>query len=234
MISINNKARPTMKNKVNLLIMICVFTMSTESYAQTFGVKAGFDLSKIYMKDSENPYINDYKMKPSFHVGATAEISIIDKISFETGIFFSSKGFIIPNSKYTIQGETVEGNGKLNLYYLDIPFTVKTSFYAGNTKFFGAFGPYLGIGLIGKYNTETTYNGTTESENEDVKWGSTDSDNFKRLDFGLTVIAGVEIKNIAIGITYSLGLANISPYGGNHIDKNRVLGITMGYKFGAK
>jgi len=66
-------------------------------------------------------------------------------------------------------------------------------------------------------------------------WGSGEYDFLKRLDFGLTGGAGIEINFIQIDLSYGLGLANISSYT-NDGDKinNRVLGIFLGYKFGGK
>ena len=87
-----------------------------------------------------------------------------------------------------------------------------------------------------KLKAEFTYGGESDSEEEDVEWGSDEeNDDLKRLDFGLTMGAGVEISSIQIGLTYGLGLANISSYNdnGNKIN-NRVLGISVGYKFGGK
>ena len=59
------------------------------------------------------------------------------------------------------------------------------------------------------------------------------NDELKRLDYGLTMGVGVEINSIQIGITYGLGLANISTYV-EYDSKinNRVLGISVGYFFG--
>jgi hypothetical protein len=45
--------------------------------------------------------------------------------------------------------------------------------------------------------------------------------------------AGVEINSIPIGVNYGLGLANISNYANDGSRVNhRVLGISVGYKFG--
>lgn len=93
------------------------------------------------------------------------------------------------------------------------------------------------MGLSGKSKYEVTdWDETeTETEEEDIKWGSDYESDFKRLDFGLTMGAGVEINSIQIGLTYGLGLANISPStdNGSKIN-NRVLGLSVGYKFGGQ
>ena len=136
----------------------------------------------------------------------------------------------------TFMRETYKYESKVNLLYLDIPLSAKASFDLGGTKIYGVFGPYLGFGLSGKSKYEEAFDGETESDEEDIKWGSDeDESDLKRLDFGLTMGAGVEINSIQIGLSYALGLANISPYtdGGSKIN-NRVLGLSVGYKFGGK
>ena len=118
---------------------------------------------------------------------------------------------------------------------MDIPVTAKTSFDLGNTKIYGVFGPYLGIGLSGKTKLELEYDGEVVSKEEDVRWGSDEEADLKKMDFGLTVVAGIELNSFQMGLTYSLGLANISPYSENGYKiSNRVLGISIGYKIGGK
>lgn len=204
---------------MKFFIVVALLAIATGSYAQTFGVKAGLNLSNMVIKDDDHTYSDDYEMKPGFHLGPIAEFPINDMLTFETGLIISAKGFKYSEDSYDM---------KLNLYYLDIPLTAKASYDAGFGKIYGLLGPYLGIGLSGK----SVYG----DEDEPVDWGSdSDDDDLKRPDFGLTVGAGVEINSILVGLSYNFGLANISPDsdGGFKIN-NRVIGISVGYKFGAK
>ena len=217
-----------MKNVVKLFVVVIALMMTTELFAQNFGIKAGLNLSKMIAKDDDGIARDDYyKMKPGFHIGATAEFPFSDMLSFETGLLLSTKG-------YRVSEETLET--KLNLLYLDIPLSAKASFDLGEAKIYGVFGPYLGFGLSGKSNYEETIGGVLYSEEGDVEWGSDENESdLKRLDFGLTMGAGVEINSIQIGLTYGLGLADILSYnyGGAELN-NRVLGISVGYKFGGQ
>lgn len=212
--------------------MIIVFTNAEESFAQALGVKAGLNLSNLIMKDDDETYSEDFKMNPGFHFGLTAEFPITEMISFEPALLLSTKGAKILEEE-TYSGETYKYEGKVNLFYLDIPLTAKAYFDIENARAYGVFGPYLGMGLSGKSKWEGSYMGETESEETDINWGSDEEDDLKRLDFGLSVGAGVEIKSVQIGLSYNLGLTNISAntYGGEKTN-NRVLGISIGYKFG--
>ena len=224
-----------MKNLIKIFVLVFVLTMTAESFAQSFGVKAGLNLSNMLMKDDDNTYSDDYKMNPGFHFGPTIQFPITEMFSFETGLLLSTKGYK-HSEKDGFAGEKQKQEGKLNLYYLDIPLTAKASFDMGGVKIYGVFGPYLGMGISGKSKIEITENGETETEEHDVNFGSDEAeDDLKGLDYGLTTGAGIELKSIAIGITYNLGLANISiNTGGGFKINNRVLGISVGYKFGGK
>jgi hypothetical protein len=224
-----------MKYLVKLFVVVIAFTMTTELFAQNFGFKAGLNLSNMLAKDDEDTYSDDFKMNPGFHLGATAEFPLAEMISFETGLLLSTKGFKISEEE-TFFGETIKTEMKMNLLYLDVPLTAKATFDLGGAKIYGVFGPYAGLGLTGKIKVEATFDGETLTEEEDILWGSDeDESDLKRLDFGLIMGAGVEINSIQIGLTYGLGLANISPVtDGGSIINNRVLGLSVGYKFGGE
>ena len=198
-----------------------MLTIATASSAQTFGVKAALNFATMTVKDNDETYSDVYTMRPGFQIGATAEMPIAKKLSFETGLLLSSKGF-----KYDFQ----DVKSKMSLLYAEIPLTLKVSFPINAVgSLYGVFGPFIGIGLTGKTKGET--------ETTDVSWGNDKEKNdLKRLDFGLTVAFGGEIKSmITYGMFGSFGLANISPNTDNGSKiSNRVVGIFMGYKFGKK
>jgi hypothetical protein len=214
-----------MKNCIKLLFVILLISVTTNSYSQTFGVKAGLNLSKMLWKNDRGNYTDYLKMKPGFHFGATAEFPIDEIFSFEPGLLFSTKGY-----KWALGGDI-----NLTLYYFDLPLNLKAVYYIKQAKIYGTFGPYLGIGLSGKTEYDLIINGKPESGNEDIKWGTSEDDSFKRFDFGLNFGTGIEIKSILLGVSYELGLANIeaNPIDGSRLS-NQVISISVGYKFHKK
>lgn len=217
-----------MKNFTKLFIVFFLFAVAAESFGQSFGFKAGLNLSKQFAKDNEANYTADLKMKPGFNVGVTAEFPIADFISFETGLIFSTKGY-----KYSEEDVDFKYKENLNMFYVDVPLTAKATFELGGVSIYGLLGPYVGMGIGGKLKWEDSFLGETTKDSEKINWGSdADNDDFKRLDFGLTFGAGVEISSFQVGLSYGLGLANISSYteAGTKIN-NRVIGISVGYKF---
>lgn len=208
-----------MKNLMKLFVVVIALTISTGSVAQEFGIKAGLNLANMLVKDDDETYSDDLDMKPGFHLGVTAEFPIADMFSFETGLLFSQKGYKFELNMF---GESWEYT--LTLNYLEIPLQGKLNYDLGGAILYGQLGPYVGIGLTGKFKFD--------DEEEDVEWGSDEEEHdFKRLDFGLSVGAGVQISNFTIGASYGLGLMNISPYSDDgYKENNRVIGISIGYK----
>lgn len=204
---------------MKLFVVVIALAITTESFAQGFGIKAGLNLSNMLSEDDEFVYSDYYDNKAGFHLGVTAEFPVSEMFSFETGLLFTQKGLKITN----IWGMKVDVS--LNLNYLEVPLLGKVTYDLGGASIYGQLGPYVGFGLSGKWKSE--------DEEEDVEWGSDEmKDDFKRLDFGLNIGAGAQISNITIGATYGLGLANISPddYRG-YRENHRVIAISIGYKF---
>ena len=221
-----------MKNLVKLFLIVIAIMMATDKlFSQEFGIKVGFNSSNMHIVYDRLVLSDDSNMKTGFHIGATAEFPLTEIFSLETGLLLSTKGFI---SKQLFTEEALgfnyESKVNLNPLYLDIPITAKASSYIGSTKIYFVFGPYVGIGLSGKIKGEEIIDGVTTSQEIDIEWGSDIDSDFKRMDFGLIVGTGVELNSIQIGLNYSLGLANILPQ--NNVKfRNRVLGISFGYKF---
>jgi hypothetical protein len=209
-----------MKNLLKLLIICLMFTTMSNSFAQKFGIKAGLNLSLMTLKDNDGNLFPSSKMNPGFHVGVTAEFPLVNQLAFETGLLFCSKG-----TKAIETG----GTNTVNSLYLEVPLNLKTTFNIGNkTKMYGTFGPYLGYGVGGKYKfTSDTLNTSTK-----IKWGSGNNSDLKPFDFGLSVGLGVYINKLQVGVSYELGLKNIATDTQNgNINRNKVLGISLGWKF---
>lgn len=216
-----------MKNLFRSIVLLSLAFIYVESNAQNFVLKAGLNLANLLDKDDSDTYSNDFKMNPGFHVGATILVPFSEAVSLETGLVLMTRGMKISEES---GGFKLTANA--NLMYLDIPILVKGAYsLSDNTKMYGAIGPYIGIGLSGKAKATIDDGTTSSSSEEDIKWGNDENtDNLKRLDFGLSFGAGVEISSFLVGVSYDLGLSNISTIqdGGTTI-KNRVLKFSLGY-----
>jgi hypothetical protein len=205
-----------MKQGITLLIVLLFAGISTSSFAQIrFGAKAGVNIANVTVKN--DPLNGSYKSLIGFHIGITAEVPLSEKLFFEPALLFSTKGFKFDNP--LIKGST-------NINNLELPLNLTYKFDVSSLKLFALAGPYVGLALSGKTKVDG-------QDSESIKIGNNkDEDKYKPLDFGLNLGAGVEIRNITIGIQYGFGLASISTTTANDFSmKNNVIGISVGYKF---
>ncbi len=223
-----------MKNIISLFLIFLAYTLPNTTFAQTFGIKLGANMSTMMGKDDFETYDDNWKLLPGFHVGPTAEFPINESFSFETGLILMGRGIKVDLHTEDFLNGKIDVEGNLRLLYLDIPLTAKTSFPMGNNRLFALLGPYVGIGLTGKGKGDSTIGGVKESYEEDISWGSdADEDDYKRLDFGLNGGLGLLINAVEVGLFYSWGLANNTPdTSDGHVRRNRVFGLSAGYKFG--
>jgi len=224
-----------MKQITKITIFTLLFMLATTSFAQQFGIKAGLNLSNQLIKNYEKSFSDENKLKPGFHAGLVAQFPISGIFSFEPGLMLSTKGY----KQYVDDAEISELRNlkhKLTLYYLELPINLRADFGSGDIKFYALFGPYAGLGLAGKMKTTYNFHGNDEKSESDIKWGTNaEEDDLKRFDFGLNAGAGVNLGTVDIGAGYTLGLANISPgTEGGFMRKNRVISVSIGYKFGGK
>jgi len=80
-----------MKKALKIFMVVIIFIPHIDSYAQTFGIKGGLNLSDLLLKDNTQTYNSD--MITGIHIGATVGIPLSgESIIFEPGIFFNMKG----------------------------------------------------------------------------------------------------------------------------------------------
>ena len=217
-----------MKELMKLMIAMLMISLAHETFAQSLILKGGLNMADMLIKEDGANVGEEYKMNPGFHFGILADLPITDGFSFEPGLLLMTKGTRAEEEE-SYQGMVAKYEAKVNLYYLDIPLNLKLSFDAGSAKIFGTFGPYIGMGISGKSIYTFSENGDSETEEEDIEWGN-DKD-LKRLDWGLGAGAGVEFGKLQLGLSYALGLANISAESEGDTQANhRVLSISLGYR----
>jgi len=210
-----------MKNIALIFFASFSLIFSQESFSQTFGVKAGLNLSNVIFKSNAA----DFMVVPGFHAGASAEFPINRVFLFETDLLFSSRGY-----RESYENQYFEFKEETHYNYFEVPLKVK-AFFSTPVMTFSVFaGPYFGFGICGKDKGIESSNGEITSWSDKIEWGSGQNDLFKRLDYGLVFGPGVQIKNIELSLSYGLGLANIASISALKVH-NRVIEISVGYKF---
>lgn len=213
-----------MKKSIFLNIFLLLL-ISTQIYAQTFSINGGRNLSNMTIKNI------DFQTESNrgWHFGIGINFPINQIFSFETSPHISTYGYII-RYEYTSYAETLKHYTDLDLLYFYTPLKLKAVFNTGsNNRIYGAFGPYLGIGIKGKEETIISFRGRRIIYQETIDWGQGNDKHFERLDYGLTIGAGIDFQNTTIGCYYSFGLANIASgkNQGSQIN-SRVMMLTVG------
>jgi hypothetical protein len=214
--------------KIILLSLMGLFLLGSQSFAQIqFGAKAGLNIANVAISPSGG---TSPKSVMGFKVGAFGDMMLGNSLAVGAGLFISTKGAKSEYSYTTFDPNTftmvtVSTTSTVSVTYLEIPVTAKYYLNLGPAKLYGAAGPYLGMAMGGKVKTD--------GESTKLKFGSSDTDDMKGMDLGLTLGAGVEINKLIIGLNYDLGLANLIPKPvGSETEKNRVFGISVGYILG--
>ncbi len=217
-----------MKFLLNLTVTAMLILIAVNSSAQTFGIKGGLNLSNVFTKIEGDKFESDMKMNPGFHIGPTMELDLSDMFSIQSGLILSTKGFKYNGTVTDEDGNLIGMSDlKMNLYYLDIPLAAKAKIGFDRFMLFGIFGSSLGIGLVGK----SKYELDGEKGTSTIKFGADEI--LKRLEVALTFGGGIEVNRFLFGLSYNLGLTNTSNRDPGVIKQtNRVLSISIGYKFG--
>lgn len=194
--------------------------ISNLSFAQSFGIKAGLNLSNAYLKSEIKE--KEFNLHPGFHVGVVGNMPIYSVMSVESGIFFSSKGF-------------VESVTMIDTYYtplyLEIPLNILATFEMEGVGVYGSIGPYFGYGLAGNIVTKSSIGNDVSKTSRKIKWGKSNPFDHNRVDYGISLGAGFKAEHIQVGVSYNFGLADFFPADELIGLYGRVFSISFGYWF---
>ncbi|MFH6993670.1 porin family protein [Flavobacterium sp. FlaQc-48] len=151
----------------------------------------------------------DAKSLVGFQVGGFAEIKIIERLAIQPEVLFSTQGAKFDGG--------VDGDFDSKLNYINVPVLAK--FYI-TKQFTVEAGPQIGFLVSAKRD------------------GNDAKDAYKSIDTGFNFGVGYNFtENVAVGLRYTVGLANIGDYEIDDFDqyydspKNSVLALTLAYKF---
>lgn len=218
-----------------LLFTTGAFAQNTISGSSArFGLKAGVNLSSYSGTGARNL---DYKNNVGYNVTAFGDFAVGNNFFIQPGVSLQNKGTKLESSS-TAGGTTRTGTFKQDVMAIEIPINAVLRIPTGGA---GAVqinaGPYIGFNISGKNKYSGTYTnialeGTTYSDN-DVKFGSTKSDDLSSIDFGANFGLSYRLNSgFLIGANYGLGLADLVPKDArSNGDKlrNRVIGLSVGY-----
>jgi hypothetical protein len=201
-----------MKKIFTILTVVALTT--TVSFAQVqWGATAGLNMANISYSGSGDL---DTDMMLGIRIGVTADITLSDALTLNTGAIYSMKGY---STSTDFLGIKMESSQSMN--YIEIPLHVS---YAVSDAISIMAGPYLGI-LAGS-SVEVSVDGTVIDDLDAT-------DGMAVMDLGINVGAGFAVTDaISINAGYQMGLTGI--YEGDTETNNSNIHIGMTYSFGGR
>jgi len=197
------------------LFLGAAIAMSTLSFAQTFGIKGGMNLSNISNTDDTFDADADVnsKSKVGFNGGVFANFPVAESFSIQPELLYNGLGT-------KITGKDTEGNEDaltMNLDYLSLPVMFQ---YNLVPQFYLEAGPQFSYMLSSKLK----YN----DESQDI-----DTDNFNKFDIGVGIGAGFNITpQFGINARYVAGFTDIvKDNPSDNAMKNNNFQVGLFYKF---
>lgn len=217
-----------MKNYV-ILLAICLTTSFTLEAQTRIGLRGGLQLSDIRSQPDDRAGLDDEtKMRMGYQLGVVLDYSFNKVLFFQPGLLLNSKGSRVIYTDNLLGTKTTIQN---NPIYVEMPLLLGFRLGLENFKLFGVAGPYMAYGVAGKssFKFESPIPAFNVNSEGAIKWGSetspSDPRDLRRFDMGLTIGAGVELRNTQIGLYYSPGVFNISPEGSSGKLYNTLIGI---------
>lgn len=201
------------------------FSTEKSDEGVTFGIRAGLNFAN--MSTSYGGVSVSANSRTAFHVGAIADIPLMESLYIQTGLFLQSKGCKIDDNG--------EGDGKVteSPMYLEIPILASYRYnFSDALQLQVNFGPYFGYGIAGKEKFEgEDYDGYNYER--DFFGDGEDQAGYKRFNCGLQVGAGLTFsQHYYLGFAYQFGLTNIDDGPDADFDvKERNWMISLGYNF---
>lgn len=204
--------------------------LSSVAFAQksTGIIKGGVNLANISNNDDGG--YDDSRTLTSFHVGVVADLNLTEFLALQPGLLYTGKGIKMEND---VQEMTFSPR------YLELPVNLVFKTPTGKAKFFVGAGPYVAMGIGGKFKGE----GLIDFD-ENIRFSDDDpltaeeegagAFRVRRFDYGLNGIIGIEASNLVISAGYGLGLAKIqsgTDSDDNQNNKHRVFSLSLGFKF---
>ena len=205
----------------------------------SWNVKAGVSLFSYRRPDGLDE-------RTGFSVGAGVEYNFSRHWAIQSGLMITSKGAIAEYEGYSplsSSTDPISYKAKISPIYLDIPILAAFKIDISNhVKFAINIGPYLAVGMGGKYELTNTGGHKDESHNPFKSYSSTaemkDKDALlKRFDIGVQGGIGFEIwKHYLINASFQHGF--MDPIKGGTLyagdtEKHYPIGgiLTVGYRF---
>jgi hypothetical protein len=185
---------------------------------------------KAYVSDQSLQLNIDAQRKLGFTAGLHADMPM-GELGFRLMPYlrFADKGFLARTEVAVQQTKVVfDLSHRIGFLELGIPFGYATGI--GDHSVFFGFGPYVGLGMGGRFKTTVSINGITEERSESVRFGS-GKGGYDRIDYGAELSAGLVFSGgLFIKGGYAYGIPDLSNDASNPL-RQRCASLSVGYFF---
>ncbi|MEI6754877.1 MAG: porin family protein [Paludibacter sp.] len=182
-----------MNRRKTIILFLCHFMVLLPCKSQIekstqYGFIIGMNLSDFYTKDAIS------NLNAGFSTGGFIRLVLTNNIAIEPELYLSTKGTsVVYNSLLVVN------NANLNLTYLEMP--VIGVFNVTHLINF-QIGSYISYLLAAQVKNVSNINLFNFEQNLNI-------DNYYRLDAGMVIGVGLDVKSITMGIRYNLGLVSV-------------------------
>lgn len=208
------------------LFLGAAIAMSSLTFAQQFGIKAGMNVSSI----SKDGGLSDTSSKIGFNAGLFMNAPLAESFSIQPEVLYNDLGSKVT---YTNSGSNNNASYSTNLGYISVPVMFQ---YNATPEFYLEAGPEFSF-LVNADTKVKDGNGSTST----TDWTSTATDNLNVFNFGVGLGAGYYFTpKIGLTARYVAGFTKIgkdesliaNPVGYAYKDsKNNVFQVGLAYKF---
>lgn len=205
------------------LFLGAAIAMSSLTFAQQFGIKAGMNVSSL----SDDASLSDQGSKIGFNAGVLMNAPIAENFSIQPELLYSNLGSKVTLTETEIGGTTYRNEYARHLDYITVPVMFQ---YNATPSFYLEAGPEFGFMVSARDKYKSTENGTPQNVIE----SDLDTDDFNTFNFGLGLGAGYYFTpNVGLTARYVAGFTDIAkdrPSGSDSV-KNNVFQVGLAYKF---
>ncbi|WP_027377435.1 porin family protein [Kaistella palustris] len=205
------------------LFLSAAVAVSSLTFAQQFGVKAGMNVSSL----SKDASLSDQGSKIGFNAGVFMNAPLATNFSIQPEILYNNLGSKVYLSETDINGTTYRNEYARHLDYITVPVMFQ---YNATPAFYLEAGPEFGLMVSAKDKFKNTENGVAQNTVE----SDISTDNFNTFNFGVGIGAGYYFTpNVGLTARYVAGVTDIAkdrPNGSDAV-RNNVFQVGLAYKF---
>ena len=153
------------------------------------GIKGGFNYSTLFAKDVDNT-----SAITGYHIGFYGKLPVAGMVSIQPELYFTIKG-----ADVTYDNLIATGQVRYTFNYIELPVLLMVNMTPNFNVHAGPFASFLINGKVEHMKNVSLFDFEQNLDTSD----------YKRLETGFALGAGIDIASISIGMRYLLGLSKI-------------------------